>query len=133
MNGSKMDAFIEIGFTNEQVEATIAAEERLGLRDRKCAFLDDFVPEQAIRTRCDALAAVAQTGCATNKPPSKISAAERAKRLAASNFARGSVRLEGFIVSPECEALQSQYVDGEITAEEVILGLNKLYKKEPQK
>jgi hypothetical protein len=55
MNGSKMDAFIEIGFTNEQVEATIAAEERLGLRDRKCAFLDDFVPEQVIRTRRDVL------------------------------------------------------------------------------
>lgn len=37
------------------------------------------------------------------KPPSKISDAERAMRLAAVNFGRGSVRLEGFIVSPEAE------------------------------
>ncbi len=51
---SLVHAFIEIAFTNEQVEAAIAAEGRLGRRDRKCAFLDDFVPEQAIRTRCDA-------------------------------------------------------------------------------
>lgn len=64
-----------------------------------------------------------------NKQPSKISPAERAKRLAAANFARGSVRLEGFIVSPEADALQEQYVNGEITSEEVILGLDKLYKK----
>lgn len=67
-----------------------------------------------------------------NKPigPFKISDAERAKRLAAVNFARGSVRLEGFILSLECESLHARYVNGEITSEDRINELNKLYKKE---
>lgn len=59
----------------------------------------------------------------------KISEDERNKRRAASEVGRGSVRLEGFIVSPEAEALQEQYINGEIESKDVILGLDKLYKK----
>lgn len=50
-NKSFDHVFIEIAFTNEQVEAAIAAEKRLGQRDRKCAFLDDYVPEIVLPTR----------------------------------------------------------------------------------
>jgi hypothetical protein len=32
--------FIETAFTSEQVDAAISAEERAGIRDGKCAFLD---------------------------------------------------------------------------------------------
>ena len=61
--------------------------------------------------------------------PIKISDEERQKRQAAFDIGRGSVRLEGFIVSPEAEALNAKYINGEITSEDVIAGLDKLYKK----
>ncbi|MFN7351748.1 MAG: antitoxin VbhA family protein [Burkholderiales bacterium] len=43
-------------------------------------------------------------------------------------FAQGSVRLEGFVVSPEAEALTAQYVRGDITIAEGITALDKIYK-----
>lgn len=46
-----------------------------------------------------------------------ISSAERAKRKAAIDFARGSVRFEGIILSPEVEEINQQYVDGHIDFE----------------
>jgi hypothetical protein len=47
-----------------------------------------------------------------------ISSEERARRQAAVDFARGSVRLEGFTLSAEIEAINQRYIDGEITGEE---------------
>lgn len=44
----------------------------------------------------------------------KISAEERAKRKRAIDFARGSVRLEGFILDEQTEALFARYVDGDL-------------------
>ena len=44
-----------------------------------------------------------------------ISQQERAKREAAIRFARNSVRLEGFKLSPGAEALFTQYINGELT------------------
>ena len=52
------------------------------------------------------------------KPEAKISVEERARRKAAVDYARGSVRLEGFIVSPFAEELNRRYIDGEITRKE---------------
>lgn len=52
----------------------------------------------------------------TDKP--RISDAERARRQEAIDFARGSVRLEGFILSPAVEELNRRYIEGEITSEE---------------
>lgn len=54
---------------------------------------------------------------ANNKPPKKadISPEERARRKAAVDYARGSVRLEGFIPSSFSDELDRRYIDGEIT------------------
>jgi len=48
-----------------------------------------------------------------------ISEAERARRLSEVNFARGSVRYEGGILSDEIERLNARYVAGEITSDEL--------------
>jgi hypothetical protein len=48
-----------------------------------------------------------------------ISAEERARRKAAVDAARGSVRLEGFVVSPFAEEAYSRFVEGEITGKEL--------------
>lgn len=48
-----------------------------------------------------------------------ISEAERARRLREVNFARGSVRYEGGILSDEIESLNARYVAGEITSDEL--------------
>jgi hypothetical protein len=49
----------------------------------------------------------------------EISPEERARRKAAVGYARGSVRLEGFVVTPFAEDLYSRYIDGELTLKEV--------------
>jgi hypothetical protein len=59
----------------------------------------------------------------------EISAEERARRKAAVDYARGSVRLEGFIVSPFAEDLNRRYIDGEITREEMTALLLAHYKQ----
>lgn len=48
----------------------------------------------------------------------KTSPEERARRKAAIDYARGSVRLEGFVLSDFAEELNRQYIEGEITSEE---------------
>ena len=48
-----------------------------------------------------------------------ISEAERARRLSEVNFARGSVRYAGGILSNEIENLNARYVAGEITSDEL--------------
>ncbi|MDA8192368.1 MAG: antitoxin VbhA family protein [Thermaerobacter sp.] len=44
-----------------------------------------------------------------------ISQQERARREEAVRFARNSVRLEGFILNEEAEALNQRYINGEMT------------------
>ncbi len=46
--------------------------------------------------------------------PRLISEDERARRKAAVDTGRGSVRLEGFILDEQAEALFARYVDGEL-------------------
>ena len=46
---------------------------------------------------------------------------ERARRREAVNFARGSVRFEGIVLSDEAEALAERFINGEITLEEHIV------------
>ena len=53
-------------------------------------------------------------------PRPLISAAERERRLEAVNFARGSVRYEGGILTPEVEAIGAQFVAGELTLDEYV-------------
>jgi len=53
------------------------------------------------------------------KPAHTISGQERAQREAAVRFARNSVRLEGFTLSDEAEALFTRYIDGELTNPEL--------------
>jgi hypothetical protein len=68
----------------------------------------------------------------TNEDATKkaeISAEERARRKAAVDYARGSVRLEGFIVSPFAEDLNRRYIDGEITRKEMTALLLAHYKQ----
>lgn len=43
---------------------------------------------------------------------------ERARRREAVNFARGSVRFEGVVLSAEAEALAERFINGEISLEE---------------
>ena len=52
------------------------------------------------------------------RPRTGITPEERARRKAAVDYGRGSVRLEGFVVSDFAEALNRRYIDGEITRAE---------------
>jgi hypothetical protein len=56
----------------------------------------------------------------TVKSAQRISETERQKRLDATNFARGSVRLEGFILDDAAECLTRRYVHGELTPDEFL-------------
>jgi hypothetical protein len=49
----------------------------------------------------------------------EISAEERGRRKAAVDYARGSVRLEGFVLSPAVEEMNRRYIDGEITSNQL--------------
>lgn len=53
----------------------------------------------------------------------KISPEERARRQEAVDYARGSVRLEGFILTPFAEELNRRFIDGEITGAEMTAAL----------
>jgi hypothetical protein len=48
-----------------------------------------------------------------------ISAAERSRREREVNFARGSVRYEGGVLSDEIERLNARYIAGEISSDEL--------------
>jgi hypothetical protein len=50
----------------------------------------------------------------------KISEPERASRKAAIDYARGSVRLEGFVLSEEIEEINRRFIEGEISGDEHI-------------
>jgi hypothetical protein len=61
----------------------------------------------------------------------KISDAERAKRQEAIDYARASVRLEGFALSAEYEALTARYISGEITRKELTAAVLAMHGVEP--
>jgi hypothetical protein len=52
------------------------------------------------------------------RPETNITPEERARRKAAIDYARGSVRLEGLVMSDYAEELNRRYVNGEITSDE---------------
>jgi hypothetical protein len=56
-----------------------------------------------------------------------ISPEERARRKAAVDYGRGSVSLEGFVVSDFAEELNRRYIDGEITKAEHLAALKAQY------
>lgn len=49
-----------------------------------------------------------------------ISEGERTQRKAAVDYARGSVRLEGFVLNDAVEEINRRFIDGELTIEEHI-------------
>lgn len=51
---------------------------------------------------------------------------ERARRREAIDYARASVRLEGFILDEAAEALFSRYINGEMTRAELNAAVQKL-------
>ena len=53
------------------------------------------------------------------KPTGGISPEERARRKAADDYARASLRLEGFEPSAFSDMMTRRYVDGEITRDEL--------------
>lgn len=52
--------------------------------------------------------------------PTAINAIERQRREEAVNYARASVGLEGFKISPEDEAHAQRFINGEISLEEFL-------------
>ncbi|MDR3383934.1 antitoxin VbhA family protein [Cupriavidus basilensis] len=48
---------------------------------------------------------------------------ERARRKAAIDYARGSVRFEGFVLSPEVEEINRRFIDGELTGDEHVAAI----------
>lgn len=53
-----------------------------------------------------------------HQPRPQISEEERARRKASIDNARGSVRFEGFTLSPEVEQINRQFIDGGLTRQE---------------
>jgi hypothetical protein len=56
-----------------------------------------------------------------------ISTDEIAQRRRSVDFARGSVRLEGFTLSPEVETINRRYESGELTSDEHVEAIKALY------
>ena len=52
----------------------------------------------------------------TTSPSTSID--EKVRRTKAVNYARASVRLEGFVLDTETEELNRRYIEGEITSDE---------------
>jgi hypothetical protein len=48
---------------------------------------------------------------------------ERWRRKATVDYARGSVRLEGFVMSSFAEEMNNRFIDGEISSEELTAAL----------
>jgi hypothetical protein len=54
-----------------------------------------------------------------------ISDDERARRQTAVDYARGSVRLEGFVLDADIEALNDRYLNGELTSEQLTAAIKR--------
>lgn len=57
--------------------------------------------------------------------PSRLIATTPAQRQAAVDFGRASVALEGLAISPQAEALQQQFVQGNISIEECVAAIKR--------
>nr|WP_295743017.1 antitoxin VbhA family protein [uncultured Acidocella sp.] len=57
----------------------------------------------------------------------QINQAERDRRQAAVDYARGSNRLEGLVVSPAAEDIFARYVAGELEADALMQEIQKLH------
>ncbi len=53
----------------------------------------------------------------------RISDEERAERRRSVAIARGSVRLEGFVLAPDIEEISRRYIDGELTGDEHVAAI----------
>lgn len=58
---------------------------------------------------------------------SRITDEERARRQHQVNFARGSVRLEGFILGQKVEALNRRFLEGELSSDQHVAEVRRLY------
>jgi hypothetical protein len=58
---------------------------------------------------------------------SNIDEVERARGKAAVDYAKGSVRLEGFVLAPEVEELNRRYVVGDLTSDQLTEAILALY------
>lgn len=87
------------------------------------AAIATFMAE-AFETNDAAYIAHAQSVVARAK--GMIDPSEHARRQAAIDFARGSVRYEGFILSPEVEDINRRFIDGELTGDEHIEAIKAL-------
>ena len=56
----------------------------------------------------------------------RITKEEKAARRRGVAAARGSVRLEGFIISPAAEAIATRYIDGDLDLDEYIAAIKAL-------
>jgi hypothetical protein len=65
---------------------------------------------------------------AKEKPKAKISVEEMDRRREEVDYARGSVRLEGFVISPLVEDLNRKYIEGDITGKELTAAVLSHYK-----
>lgn len=54
-----------------------------------------------------------------------LSIEERQKRQRAVDYARGSVRLEGFTLSPEVEKINRRFVNGELSPAELVTAIKR--------
>ncbi len=61
----------------------------------------------------------------TPSPKPRISDDERRRREKAVAYARGSVRLEGFTLDADIEALNQRYILGELTSDELTAAIKR--------
>lgn len=67
------------------------------------------------------------TTTAKTLPKASISAEERERRKKAIDYARASLRLEGFIASADEEEIGRRYIEGEISTAEHTAALHALH------
>jgi hypothetical protein len=66
-------------------------------------------------------------GLAPAKQTLRVSAEERARRQTADDYARASVRLEGFVPSAFSDMMTRRYVAGETTREDLTAAIRAYY------
>ncbi len=59
----------------------------------------------------------------------RITEEERARRKAAVDYARGSVRFEGIVLSPEVEEINRRYIEGELDEDGHVAAIKALFEK----
>ena len=103
--------------------AAITEAQRRAVHEQTLASsrLEGHVQMPEYLADCEAVIAGAMTldkARAASLARARIKDEERARRQADVDFARGSVRLEGFVLSPEVEELNRRFIEGELTDDE---------------